>query len=89
MITRRSLFASLAGLAAAPGVAKEVVIGMDFGTSPAIYPNSAFTEMVSIYARPFPEEFKMAVVDGHATLDRLIEKARSNLSRSQRDKGQQ
>lgn len=73
MITRRSLFASLAGLAAVPIVAKQVVIGMDFGTAPAVVGPCEF----SIWFTP----------DYAATLDSLIEKARSNLSRPQRDKG--
>lgn len=65
MITRRSLFASLAGLAVAPIVAKEVVIGVDFGTAPAVVAYESDNWYLVSY------------------------EARSNLSRSQRDKGHQ
>jgi hypothetical protein len=36
MISRRGLFTALAGLAAAPVAAKEVIVGIDFGINPSV-----------------------------------------------------
>lgn len=80
MITRRSLFASLAGLAAAPAVVE---------ARPVAYPEAArylggLMAPIRIQGCILPPFDREAAA---ATLDRLIKNARSNLSRSQRDKG--